>query len=247
MRIHDWQPVDAGLFHHFHQRWVGALADAFNAGLLPDGYYALTEQRTGLPIPDVLTLHLPSNEDRVPAFGEHAVAVADAPPATKFILHADEVVYAQKADRVVIKHLRGDVTAVIEIMSPGNKHSQQAIQKFVDKAIEYLEKGVHLLIIDLFPPTRRDPQGIHPILWQDFDQTPFSLPADKPLTLAAYVGGLEKTAYVEPVAVGDELPSMPLFLTPDWYVRTPLAETYELTWSVCPKPLKDAVLQPARH
>ena len=24
MPIHDWTRVDAGIFHHFHQRWIGA-------------------------------------------------------------------------------------------------------------------------------------------------------------------------------------------------------------------------------
>ena len=36
--------------------------------------------------------------------------------------------------------------------------------------------------------------------------------ADEPLTLAAYSAGPVKTAYVEPAAVGDLLPEMPLFL-----------------------------------
>ena len=49
---------------------------------------------------------------------------------------------------------------------------------------------------------------------------------DKPLTLAAYSAGLVKTAYVEPLAVGDELSSMPLFLSASAYVSVPLEETY---------------------
>ena len=35
---------------------------------------------------------------------------------------------------------------------------------------------------------------------------------DKPLTLAAYQVGPVRTAYIEPVAVGDRFPDMPLFL-----------------------------------
>jgi hypothetical protein len=55
MPIHDWSRVNAGLFHHFHQRWIQALCDELNAGGLPDGYLALSEQVSGGPIPDVLT------------------------------------------------------------------------------------------------------------------------------------------------------------------------------------------------
>lgn len=46
------------------------------------------------------------------------------------------------------------------------------------------------------------------------------------------------TAYVEPVAVGDTLPEIPLFLAPGVYVPVPLEATYQTTWSVFPEPLK---------
>ena len=65
--------------------------------------------------------------------------------------------------------------------------------------------------MDLFPPGKGDPQGIHGAIWAEISDEPFALPSDKPLTLAAYSAGPVKTAYVEPVAVGDELPEMPLF------------------------------------
>ena len=67
---------------------------------------------------------------------------------------------------------------------------------------------------------------------------PFELPADKPLTLAAYTNGSATTAYVEPVAVGDVLPDMPIFLTPERYVPCPLEATYLTTWGVFPGALK---------
>ena len=51
---------------------------------------------------------------------------------------------------------------------------------------------------------------------------------DKPLTLAAYSAGPVK-AYVEPVAVGDVMPDMPLFLDPDRHVPAPLEATYQAT------------------
>ena len=49
--------------------------------------------------------------------------------------------------------------AVIEIVSPGNKSSKAAIRSFVDKAVQFLHQGVHLLIIDLFPPTPATPRA----------------------------------------------------------------------------------------
>jgi hypothetical protein len=45
-------------------------------------------------------------------------------------------------------------------------------------------------------------------------------------------------AYVEPVAVGDPLPEMPVFLTADRYVPCPLEGTYQTAWDQFPAPLK---------
>ena len=56
MPIHDWTRVDAGIFHHFHQRWIVALTDVLNQRLLPRDYYALAEQQGAGFEPDVLTL-----------------------------------------------------------------------------------------------------------------------------------------------------------------------------------------------
>jgi hypothetical protein len=70
-------------------------------------------------------------------------------------------------------------------------------------------------------------------------EEPFELPADKPLRLVAYEATPIKTAYVEPLAVGDALPEMPIFLTADMYVLAPLETTYMTTWSLCPQPIKD--------
>jgi hypothetical protein len=104
---------------------------------------------------------------------------------------------------------------------------------------------VNLLVVDLFPPSRRDPQGIHPAIWEQIEDDPFELPADKPLTVAAYTGGSVAKAYVEPVAVGDSLPSLPIFLDEYSYVPAPLESTYELTWSKCPQVVRELVSNPA--
>jgi len=49
------------------------------------------------------------------------------------------------------------------------------------------------------------------------------------------------TAYIEPLAVGDLSPSMPLFLDAEEHVPVPLEETYSATYAVCPEPIRAAV------
>jgi hypothetical protein len=133
------------------------------------------------------------------------------------------------------------VVSVIEIVSPGNKGSRAALRSFVDKTVELLRQGIHVLVVDLFPPSSRDPQGIHKAIWDELEEMPFELTPDRPLTLAAYVAGIPYVAYVEPVGVGERLPDMPAYLTPDCYVPVPLEATYQATWASCPEAMRMVV------
>lgn len=63
----------------------------------------------------------------------------------------------------------------------------------------------------------------------------YAAPQEKPLTLVAYSAGQVKTTYVEPVAVGDRLPDMPLFLEPEEYVNIPLETTYAAAYRGMPQ------------
>ena len=242
MPVHDWTRVDAGLFHSFHQRWIGALCDALNAGGLPPDYFALAEQSIRGPVPDVLALRLSPGAGR-PSGSAPAVAVAVAPPRARVVRSTEVGAYARRADRVTVRHRHGQVVAVIEVVSPGNKGAGSEFRAFIEKISGLIQQGVHVLVLDLFPPTPRDPRGIHKAIWDEFEDEDFTPPADKPLTLAAYSAGPIKTAYVEPIAVGDELPDMPLFLEPEVYVPVPLEATYSTTWGVFPAALR-GLLEP---
>jgi hypothetical protein len=237
MAIHDWTRVDAGLFHAFHQLWISTLCGALNTGRLPPQYFALPEQSIRGPIPDVLTLHLdPVGEP--PPTGDVGLAVASAPPRTRLVQRAEEDLYARQANRITVRHRHGEVVAVVEIVSPGNKGSQGEFDTFVGKTVTLIRQGIHTLVIDLLPPSRRDPLGIHKAIWDAFQDEEIALPVEKPLVLASYDAGPPVTAYVEPVAVGDSLPDMPLFLKSGCYVPVPLEATYKSAWGHFPGALK---------
>src|SRR5207245_700876 len=132
-------------------------------------------------------------------------------PQTRFTAETDAEFYRRKKSSIAVHHVSGDrIVAMVEIVSPGNKSSRNGFRAFVDKACELLEHRIHLLLVDPFPPGRRDPNGIHAAIWEEVQDDPFPLPADKPLTLVAYECDLTTRAYIEPVAVGDVLPAMPL-------------------------------------
>jgi hypothetical protein len=239
MPIHDWTRLEPGDFHHFHQAWVVNLSDELNSGLLPPEYMALTEQVTGRPIPDVVTL-----QTRTPQDDPGGIAVDTAPPTARVIARLEKINYAKRADRVVIRHGRGKVVAIIEIISPGNKDSRNAIRTFVEKAADILNQGVNLLVVDLFPPTPRDPQGIHKAISDEFGDEPFEAPQAKPLTVVSYIGGDLPTAYVESVGLGDPLPTSPIFLSETRYIPAPLEATYMRAWAAFPALLKEIIEPP---
>jgi hypothetical protein len=233
MPIHDWTKVDAGIFHDFHAAWIIELRNALNDGLLPAGYYALAEQVTRPFGPDVLTLQA-NGEPRGPEStkGPGMVALLEKPPKVRVVQESEVDVYAKKANRLAIRHSSDDrVIAIIEILSPGNKSSRHAVDELLDKVWFVIEQGVHLLHIDLFPPTPRDPQGVHGLIWGDTAATP---PADQPLTLVSYQASQPRRAFVESTAVANPLIDMPLFLDEGWYVPVPLEATYQAAWRGVP-------------
>jgi hypothetical protein len=245
MPIHDWTRVPAGTFHHFHHSWIEEIARALNRGLLPRGYYAMSEQITGGMGPDVLTLNFPVQGSLTAEPAPDGIALATAPPKVRFRARGEFDIYARKAKAVVIHHRSGHrVIAMVELVSPGNKSSQTEFSDFVQKADQALRARVHLLIVDLFPPSPRDPHGIHRAIWGEDREGDFALPDDKPLTCVSYVGFPIPEVFLEPVAVGDVLPDMPVFLTPDVYILLPLEATYRAAWEAVPEFWREVLTAP---
>ena len=243
MPIHDWTRVDAGIFHHFHHRWTAAIAGILNQRLLPGDYYALAEQREAWFEPDVLTLKAsggsepdatPSPLDR-PMKG-NGTSLLMAEPRVTVNAETDLEYYRRKQNVVAVRHASGDdLVAIVEIVSKGNKSGRAAFDDYLRKAAEFLGRRVHLLILDLQPPTSRDPQDIHGAIWDEIAGEEYIRPPDKPLTLAAYEATAGIRAFVEPVAVGDTPIDMPLFLEPGRHVAVPLEETYRLAFESVPR------------
>lgn len=242
MPLHDWTRVEAGIFHAFHVTWIPEIQGILNGGLLPEGYYALAEQHAGRAVADLLTLHAGSanlepstvRPPLPPATG--GVALADAPPRTRR-RHSVEPAALGRRRSLAIRHVSGHrLVALVEILSPANKDLSRHVKDFVDKAASALNLGVHLLLVDLFPPGPHDPSGMHGAVLRELDpsQEPYVVPKDEPATLASYAAGPVVEIYVEHVAVGAALAEMPLFLHSDRYVNVPLEPTYQAAYDRMP-------------
>ena len=240
MPMHDWTRVDAGIHHAFHHSWIEEIHRAV-LKRLPEDYYSLPEQQAAGFGPDVLTLKF----DDVDSPSGGAVATK-ARPKTKLFQETPTEFYLRKKKAVVIHHISGDrIVAMIEIISPGNKNSAHGLRAFVRKARELLQQKIHLLIIDPFPVSSRDPHGLHAAIFEEIQDDPLELSAESPLSLFAYECDDRVRTYLEPLAVGDLLRDMPVFLYPGMYIDVPLETTYLSAWEAVPRRWQKVIAAPS--
>lgn len=232
MPMHDWTKVEPGIYHAFHFNWIAQITQYLN-GHLPEGYYALPEQRTGIFGPDILTLQRDIEFAPRSANPSNAMTLITTEPRLRRKGIARDF-YLQKQRLVTIRHTSGDdLVSVIEIVSPGNKNSQTAIDDFVYKIHSLLASKVHVSYVDPFPPGKRDPQGLHALIWENDDTQ--SVQMDEPLSVVACECADETTYYQEPFDVGGTVPDMPVFLRPGGHLVLPLEQLYQQAYSMMPE------------
>jgi hypothetical protein len=59
---------------------------------------------------------------------------------------------------------------VVEFASPGDKVSTSVLRSFAEKTSVLIMQVIHLLVIDLFLPGKRDPQGLHKVIWDQIEE-----------------------------------------------------------------------------
>ena len=169
--------------------------------------------------------------ERPPSAG--GIALLDRPPKVR--LTAPIAAPGPLPRRVAVRHGSNDrVVALIELASPGNRDGRGKIESFGEKIAAALRGGVHVLLIDLFPPAPLLPAGLHGEVAGRFGGG-YVPPDGEPLTCVAYrAAGAATTTFVEPLRVGDRPPTMPLFLSRTHYVELPLADSYAAAFAPTP-------------
>ena len=244
--IHDWTRVDAGTWHSFHYSWIAEIKRALNAGKLPAGYYAEAEKPAPPYIPDVLTFQEASDEimdDADPDGGGVATAALVAPPLSLQQTASPDTLVAGLGRTIAVRHESGDrLVALLELTSPANKDRPRSVAAFADKAAAAIERGIHVSVIDLLPPTRHDaPHGLIARAAEAAGLGELDVPAGKPLMIGAFDAARPPMLYAEPLAVGDALPDLPVFLRPGRHVAVPLASTYAAAWQATPRRWRDVI------
>lgn len=77
-------------------------------------------------------------------------------------------------------------------------------------------------MIDLFPPRTFDPGGLAVTVAKEAGLAEFDVPPGRRVPAVSFEIGTFLRAYAEPFAIGDAIPTLPLFYKAGWYVNLPL-------------------------
>jgi hypothetical protein len=240
--------VDAGIYHGFQLAWIAELRKALNAGMLPPEFYADAEQYADGKNADVLALHRSPAGSTAPLSSSGSVATLPltVPADTAQRTARQRKRQGQKQRRVVVRHTSGHrVVAHVEVVSPRNKDRRASAEEFIAKGREAIDAGIHLTVIDLFPPTRSVRRGLAPGIWRKYDRVPLVAPPGQPLCIASVRSTARPDGFFKFLAVGEDLPGFPLFLTDTLSVNLPLADTYAAAFAGSPPYLRELLSQPA--
>jgi len=106
MPVHDWNRVEAGIFHDFHHAWIEEIKRGLNRGILPPDLYALAEQLAGAYGPDVRALEGPTTESDESSGNDFGgVALAEVKPKVSFHARTEADIYTAEANRLTIRHV----------------------------------------------------------------------------------------------------------------------------------------------
>jgi len=148
----------------------------------------------------------------------------------------------RRLKRLAIRHVKGyRIIAILEIVLPSNKSGKDALDECLKKAEQAINAGIHLLLLDLLPPGRHDPQGLHALISRDLSAEEYELPSPKARTFVSCDAGSNPVAYLEHPSIRDALPTLPLFLASDYSINLPLEETYQATYRAMPEIWREAL------
>ena len=205
-----------------HTMWIAAIVKELNGGLLPEHYECEPTTPMGVQIElDVATF-----------------AGAAAPSNTALLTHTAPTRVApvtfpdSELPRINIHDNRAEgdrLVAAIELVSPANKDRPATRRAFALKCAGLLAVGVNVVVIDVVTDRTADwhgevtklLQGGEPLSWTS--ETDLAAVSYRPI---AYAGSTMLELWAEALYVGDDLPTLPLWLAADLAVPLDLELSY---------------------
>jgi hypothetical protein len=223
IRTHPWRS--------FHGAWAAAMARLLNQGVLPSGYYAVPlVDRDGTIEIDVAALH----EQGAPGFASGGVEPRTwAAPAPTLAVAVD----LATVDGVEVQVFADDgdprLAAAVELLGPRNKDRPAARQALAVQCVGYLQQGSSLVVVDTVTTRRADLNGTSLSLL-GVDVSAAALPASS-LSAVSYraVGREEEPQELQvwpvPLALAQPLPTLPLWIAPEFSMPLDLKASYQMT------------------
>jgi hypothetical protein len=221
-RTHPWRS--------FHGAWAAAMARLLNQGVLPTGYYAVPLIDRDGPIEiDVAALREQGAPE--PAGGT-ALPQTWTPPAPGLAV----AVELPPAEGVEVQVFADDgdprLAAAVELLSPRNKDRPRARQAFAVKCVGYLQQGSSVVVVDTVTTRRADLNAsILSLLGVEASAAvpPSSLSAVSYRALGREEETQQLQLWTAPLALGQPLPTLPLWIASDFSVPLDLEASYQAT------------------
>ena len=204
-------------WHSFHNSWATYLSSQLNS-LLPDGYFAEANVRYGIEI-DVAAFE---------ASGTAVLASGWTPPPAQASVPIE--LLGAVVEVGIFSRSGGPVLAgAVELISPANKDRQSHRDALVSKCASYLQAGIGLVLVDVV--TERSADLHRELLGRLGVADPGPGPV---LSGVAYRpvergGATALDIWLEPIAIGQRLPTLPLWLRGGLCLPVELEATYTRT------------------
>lgn len=206
-------------WHSFHNTWASNISAMLNQRL-PAGYFAEPNVQFGIEI-DVAAFadDLP---DQPPAADWTPPPPRSSTPVTMTEAVVEVGIFSTSGGPILV--------GAVELVSPGNKDRPAKREALVSKCAAYLQAGVGLVVVDVVTERPADVPAELVVRVGGAAGTT----AGSPLYAAAYRpverdGATVLDQWYEPVAVGDVLPTLPLWLKGGLCLPVELQAAYDRT------------------
>jgi len=229
LRDHFHSPVnDKHRWDAVHGQWPGEIVRTL-FDLLPAGFIA--EPKVYHPAPFEVDISMTEDDDRPEAdagTGGGTATLAIAAPT--FTVTADLSELDEYEVRVYDADRQHTLVAAIEIVSPSNKDRDDTRDQFVSKVAALLRQDVCVAVVDIVTTRQANLYGdllgrlrrSDPALAQPPMLYAVSLRRRKPPKKRWMLD-----AWFFPLAVGQPLPTIPLWLGPDLRIELPLEPSFQ--------------------
>ena len=202
-------------WHSFHNSWATYLSSQLNT-LLPSGYFAEANVQFGVEI-DVAAFEESGGVGAPPGW---------MPPAAS---HPFEITGVVVEVGIFSRSGGPQLAGAVELVSPANKDRPLHRDAFVSKCVTYLQAGVGLVLVDVVTERTAD---LHREL---LVRLGVGDPGEGPVLSGSAYRPVERDGtrwldvWREPIAVGQPLPTLPLWLRGGLCLPVELEATYERT------------------